>query len=70
MTIEKTNIEGAYIIQNNYIEDERGYFFKTFCNDELKKSGIDFEVKQSNMSYSAKKGTLRGCIIRLLLMQK
>ncbi|MCZ9957411.1 dTDP-4-dehydrorhamnose 3,5-epimerase family protein [Brachyspira hyodysenteriae] len=37
MTIEKTNIEGAYIIQNNYIEDERGYFFKTFCNDELKK---------------------------------
>ncbi|ACN85132.1 dTDP-4-dehydrorhamnose 3,5-epimerase [Brachyspira hyodysenteriae] len=60
MTIEKTNIEGAYIIQNNYIEDERGYFLRLFCNDELKKSGIDFEVKQSNMSYSAKKGTLRG----------
>lgn len=60
MNIEKTNIEGAYIIQNNYIEDERGYFLRLFCNDELKKAGIDFEVKQSNMSYSAKKGTLRG----------
>ena len=60
MNIEKTNIEGAYIIQNNYIEDERGYFLRLFCNDELKKVGIDFEVKQSNMSYSAKKGTLRG----------
>ena len=60
MKIDKTNIEGAYIIQNNYIEDERGYFLRLFCNDELKKVGIDFEVKQSNMSYSAKKGTLRG----------
>ena len=60
MKIDKTNIEGAYIIQNNYIEDERGYFLRLFCNDELKKAGIDFEVKQSNMSYSAKKGTLRG----------
>ncbi|MDA1470437.1 dTDP-4-dehydrorhamnose 3,5-epimerase family protein [Brachyspira hyodysenteriae] len=62
MTIEKTNIEGAYIIQNNYIEDERGYFFKTFCNDELKKSGIDFEVKQSNMSYSAKRNIKRDAL--------
>lgn len=60
MNIEKTNIEGAYIIQNNYIKDERGYFLRLFCNDELKKKGLDFEVKQSNMSYSAKKGTLRG----------
>ncbi|WP_297276807.1 dTDP-4-dehydrorhamnose 3,5-epimerase [uncultured Brachyspira sp.] len=60
MFIEKTNIEGAYLLQNNYIEDERGYFLRLFCNDELKKAGIDFEVKQSNMSYSAKKGTLRG----------
>lgn len=60
MNILETNIDGAYIIQNNYIEDERGYFLRLFCNDELKKAGIDFEVKQSNMSYSAKKGTLRG----------
>ena len=60
MNILETNIDGAYIIQNNYIEDERGYFLRLFCNDELKKKGLDFEVKQSNMSYSAKKGTLRG----------
>ena len=25
MNILETNIYGAYIIQNNYIEDERGY---------------------------------------------
>ena len=60
MNILETNIDGAYIIQNNYIKDERGYFLRLFCNDELKKKGLDFEVKQSNMSYSAKKGTLRG----------
>ena len=60
MKIEKTNIEGAYLITNNYIQDDRGYFLRLFCNDELKKEGIDFEVKQSNMSYSGKKGTIRG----------
>ncbi|MCZ9887874.1 dTDP-4-dehydrorhamnose 3,5-epimerase family protein [Brachyspira hyodysenteriae] len=36
MTIEKTNIEGAYIIQNNYIEDERGYFLRLFVMMNLK----------------------------------
>ena len=60
MNIEKTNIEGAYLLQNKYIEDERGYFLRLFCNDELKKQGLDFEVKQANTSYSAKIGTLRG----------
>ena len=60
MNIEKTNIEGAYLLQNKYIEDERGYFLRLFCNDELKKHGLDFEVKQANTSYSAKIGTLRG----------
>ncbi|MEI0532270.1 dTDP-4-dehydrorhamnose 3,5-epimerase family protein [Brachyspira pilosicoli] len=60
MFIEKTNIDEAYIIQNNYIEDERGYFLRLFCNDELKKLGIDFEVKQSSLSYNKQKYTIRG----------
>ncbi|WP_300712349.1 dTDP-4-dehydrorhamnose 3,5-epimerase [uncultured Brachyspira sp.] len=60
MTIEKTNIDGAYIIQNNYIEDERGYFLRLFCNDELKKHNLDFEIKQSSISYNNKKYTVRG----------
>ena len=60
MNIEKTNIEGAYIIQNNYIEDERGYFLRIFCNEELKKYNLNFNLVQANINYNKKKGTLRG----------
>lgn len=60
MNIEKTNIEGAYIIKNHSFEDERGYFLRLFCNDTLKKSNLDFEIKQSSISYNNKKYTIRG----------
>ncbi|WP_286033425.1 dTDP-4-dehydrorhamnose 3,5-epimerase [Brachyspira pilosicoli] len=60
MKIEKINIEGAYLLQNDSFKDNRGYFFRLFCNDELKKNGLDFEVKQSNLNFSIKKGTLKG----------
>ena len=60
MNIEKTNIEGVYIIQNNYIEDDRGYFLRIFCNEELKKYNLNFNLVQSNINYNKKKGILRG----------
>lgn len=42
MNIEKTNIEGAYLLQNDSFQDNRGYFLRLFCNNELKKEGLDF----------------------------
>lgn len=33
---------------------------RLFCNNELKKEGLDFEVKQSNFNFSIKEGTLKG----------
>ena len=60
MNILETNINGAYIIQNSYIEDERGYFLRVFCNEELKKYDLNFNLVQSNINYNKKKGTLRG----------
>lgn len=60
MNILETNIDGAYIIQNSYIEDERGYFLRVFCNEELKKYNLNFNLIQSNINYNKKKGTLRG----------
>ncbi len=40
--------------------DERGYFVRTFCKDEFLKNGIHFDIVQANISFSSKKGTLRG----------
>lgn len=60
MIIEKTNIEGAYLLHNSSFKDDRGYFLRLFCNNELKKNGLDFEIKQSNLNFSIKEGTLKG----------
>ena len=40
--------------------DERGYFFRVFCRNELKKIGFDFKVVQVNRSLTRKKGAIRG----------
>lgn len=51
---------GAYLIEFEKKEDERGYFARTFCIDEFRHNGISFAPVQSSLSYNAKKATLRG----------
>jgi dTDP-4-dehydrorhamnose 3,5-epimerase len=41
-------------------KDERGVFRRSFCQKELSQHGINFEVKQGNISENFKKHTLRG----------
>ena len=60
MTLEKLNIDGPYIIHLDKINDERGYFARFFCQDELFKKGIDFSLKQINTTFTKSKGTIRG----------
>jgi dTDP-4-dehydrorhamnose 3,5-epimerase len=60
MKFIKTKISGVYVIECELWEDERGYFDRLFCKDELAKSGIQFDIAQINHSFSRYKGTLRG----------
>ncbi len=61
MIYKKLEIKGAYLIEIEPHEDLRGFFARGFCRKEMKeKTGIDFEVCQSNISYNIKKGTIRG----------
>lgn len=60
MIFIKTKIEGLYIIEPELKNDERGYFTRTFCKDELKKSGLTFEIMQTNQSLTKKKGSIKG----------
>ncbi len=60
MKFTETVLQGAYIIDMEPIEDERGFFARTFCMNEFKKHGIDFSCVQCSISYNKKKGTLRG----------
>jgi dTDP-4-dehydrorhamnose 3,5-epimerase len=55
-----TSIDGALVIRPERIEDERGFFARTFCVRELAEHGIDPTVVQRSVSYNRRRGTLRG----------
>ncbi len=60
MRFTETRLNGVFIIEPEPIEDERGFFARTFCIREFKAHGLDPCVAQSSLSYNKKKGTLRG----------
>jgi dTDP-4-dehydrorhamnose 3,5-epimerase len=60
MIFSQLPLNGAFLINIEPLEDERGFFARTFCKDEFKKHGIDFSCVQCNISFNKKKGTLRG----------
>ena len=60
MTFNETKLKGAYLIETEPREDERGFFARTFCREEFEKYGLNPHVAQCNLSYSRQKGTLRG----------
>lgn len=60
MQFIETPLKGAFIIEVTPFQDERGYFFRSFCEEEFSKHGIPSSFPQCNFSYNYKKGTLRG----------
>ncbi len=60
MEVEKTNLEGCFLIHDNFIGDERGYFFESFNRQTfLDLTGVRINFVQDNQS-SSQKGVLRG----------
>jgi dTDP-4-dehydrorhamnose 3,5-epimerase len=57
---EQTRLEGAYLIDLERREDERGFFARTWCADEFADHGLVNRLVQANVSWNARQGTLRG----------
>ena len=53
-------LAGAYLIDLEKKEDERGFFARYFCENEFAKQGLFTRWVQMNTSLSREKGTLRG----------
>jgi dTDP-4-dehydrorhamnose 3,5-epimerase len=53
-------LAGAWVLDLERHEDERGFFARTFCREELEAHGLDPRVSQCSLSYNRTKGTLRG----------
>lgn len=60
MIFTKTALDGAFIIEPERLEDERGFFARTWCQSECEAHGLDQKLVQCNISFNKKKGTLRG----------
>ena len=60
MKFTETNLKGAYLIELDKLQDERGFFARSFCQREFEEHGLNPRVVQCNVSYNLKKGTMRG----------
>lgn len=60
MIFSETELAGAYTIDLEPHSDERGFFARSFCADEFAAHGLEHRWAQSNVSFNAERGTLRG----------
>jgi len=60
MKFTETALKGAYVIDLEKREDERGFFARAFCENEFRDHGLENHFVQINNSLSSKRGTLRG----------
>jgi dTDP-4-dehydrorhamnose 3,5-epimerase len=60
VTFEETTLSGAFVIDLERREDERGFFARTWCANELREHGLNTRLVQANMSWNPRQGTLRG----------
>ena len=60
MIFTETKLKGAYVIDPERMEDERGFFARAFCEDEFRAHGLCDRFVQCNVSFNRKAGTLRG----------
>ena len=60
MIFTPTAVAGAFIIDVQQRQDERGYFARLWCERELAQQGLSTRIAQANVAVSIKAGTLRG----------
>lgn len=65
MLFTQTKLKGAYIIDVKRLEDERGFFGRSYCQKEFEQYGLNTNVVQANVSHNKVKGTLRGMHMQL-----
>jgi len=60
MKFTETKLKGAYIIELEKLEDERGFFARSWCTNEMNEFGLNTNIYQANISFNKLRGTLRG----------
>jgi dTDP-4-dehydrorhamnose 3,5-epimerase len=53
-------LRGAFVLELELVEDQRGFFARTFCAEEFAEHGLDTNFVQCSTSFNKRKDTLRG----------
>jgi dTDP-4-dehydrorhamnose 3,5-epimerase len=60
MKFIETPLKGAYLIEIEPVSDHRGFFARSWCEQEFGEHGLNSNLVQCNISFNTKKATLRG----------
>lgn len=60
MIFKETSLKGAFVLELEQFEDERGFFANSWTRDEFLASNFNINLSQCSVSFNKKKGTLRG----------
>lgn len=60
MVFVETALPGAYVIELESRNDNRGFFARTFCQREFAERGLNTQIAQSNVAFNRRRGTVRG----------
>jgi dTDP-4-dehydrorhamnose 3,5-epimerase len=55
-----TPLPGAYVVELDRRNDDRGFFARTWCKREFEEAGLDTALMQCSVSHNERRGTLRG----------
>ena len=60
MIFAETELPGAYVVELEKREDDRGFFARSWCEREFREHNLNARTVQCNISFNKQKGTLRG----------
>jgi dTDP-4-dehydrorhamnose 3,5-epimerase len=60
ITFTETRLGGAFVIEPERFDDERGFFARSFSDREFEAHGINPRLVECNISYNRRRHTLRG----------
>ena len=65
MIFHETDLAGLLMIEPKAPTDSRGYFLRTYCEETFESHSLNTVWPQTNLSYTARRGTLRGLHFQL-----
>lgn len=60
MIFTETRLSGAFVLDIERREDDRGFFARVFCQRELAEHGLKPVIAQANVAFNKRLGTVRG----------